>query len=191
MEFITINFVFFSNYDIIILNNIIEVLNLYFFYSLIFFIILNIINLIILYNKTKLKTIVLTIGIVSLIFSTYHIFLLNSHYINAIIKEFYNSEEQITTFFNIVNELNITFGIVSLVLTLILSFLFIKIKYKSLHKLTIIILFVTSSILFFYKGIIITKTIIDFSLLSWCLICYYLNFATIPLLIKRYKEKVL
>lgn len=161
---------------------------MYFFYSLIIFIILNIINLFILSSKNRFKIVVLIIGIISLFFSTYHIFLLNWYYINAIIKEFYDSTEYLTRFFNIVNELNIIYGITSLLLISILTFLTFKNKYKLLLKITRISLLIVSSVLFIYKGVIITKTVIDFSLLSWCLICYYLNFATIPLLIKRYKE---
>lgn len=163
-------------------------MNYLYFYLLAFFVVLNIINFIFLLNKDKYKKTSFTIGVLSLLFSTIIIIIMNINYNSLIFKEFSDVLDKKLQFLNIVRDLNIFFATTSLITTLILAIISYKLNYKLLYIMTIISLLILTIILFFYKGIIITKSVINLSLLSWCLMNYYLNFAIIPLLIKKCKN---
>lgn len=159
---------------------------MYFLYSLLSFIIFNIISLFFLLYKDKFNKTALLLGAISIVFAIFHIILLNISYNNEISESSY----KVDWFFKVVRELNTTFGIVSIIITFMLFILSFKIRYYVFHAITIATLTVTLSILFLHKGLIITKTNIDLSTLSVCLMNYYLNFATMPLLFKKHREHI-
>ena len=159
-----------------------------FFYHykfLLIFIILSLINFIFLYKKSKFKKLSLIISIVSLLFGIILIIFINKDFISLISKEFINSPQEKNYYFNIVIDFNITFFVTSLIIMTILLLLSIKVKYKLLYIISILLLIVVNIILFCSKGLIITKNVINIGMLAQCLIFYYLNLLTIPLLIKK------
>lgn len=158
----------------------------YHYKFLLIFIILSIINFIFLYNKSKFKKLSLIINIISLLFGIVLIIFINKDFISLISNEFINSPQEINSYFSIVIDFNITFFVTSLIITTILLLLSIKIKYRLLYIISILLLIVVNIILFCSKGLIITKNVINIGMLAQCLISYYLNLLTIPLLIKKY-----
>lgn len=158
---------------------------LYHYEFLLIFIILSLLNFIFLYKKSKFKKLSLIINIISLLFGIVLIIFINKDFISLISKEFINSPQEKNDYFNIVIDFNITFCVTSLIITTILLLLSIKIKYKLLYIITILLLIVVNIILFCFKGLIITKNVVNIGMLAQCLIFYYLNLLTIPLLIKK------
>lgn len=158
---------------------------LYHYKFLLIFIILSIINFIFLYKKSKFKKFSFIISIISLLFGLVLIILINKDFISLISKEFINSPQEKNYYFNIVIDFNITFFVTSLIIMTILLLLSIKVKYKLLYIISILLLIVVNIILFCSKGLIITKNVINIGMLAQCLIFYYLNLLTIPLLIKK------
>jgi hypothetical protein len=121
-------------------------------------------------------------------FAISNIVMMNISYNNSILKEFYNLENDKLYFLNTVKELNLLYGIINLILMCILYLISRKIDFKRFHKITIVILTLSIITLLFFKGVLITKTVIDLSLLSASLNFYYLNLIIIPLLIQKYKQ---
>ena len=157
----------------------------YHYEFLLIFIILSLINFIFLYKKSKFKKHSLIISIISLLFGIVLIIFINKDFISLISKEFINNPQEINSYLNIVIDFNITFFVTSLIIMTILLLLSIKIKYKLLYIISILLLIVVNIILFCSKGVIITKNVINIGMLAQCLIFYYLNLLTIPLLIKK------
>ncbi len=159
-----------------------------FFYHykfLLIFIVLSLINFIFLYKKSKFKKLSLIINVISLLFGIVLIIFINKDFISLISKEFINSPQEKNYYFNIVIDFNITFFVTSLIIMTILLLLSIKVKYKRLYIISILLLIVVNIILFCCKGLIITKNVVNIGMLAQCLIFYYLNLLTIPLLIKK------
>lgn len=160
---------------------------LYYHYEfLLIFIILSIINFIFLCSTSKFKKISFIINTISLLFGIVLIIFINKDFISLISNEFINNPQEANSYFNIVIDFNITFFVTSLIITTILFLLSIKIKYRLLYVISIVLLIVVNIILFCFKGIIITKNVINLGMLAQCLIFYYLNLLTIPLIIKKY-----
>ena len=158
---------------------------LYHYEFLLIFIILSLLNFIFLYKKSKFKKLSLIINVISLLFGIVLIIFINKDFISLISKEFINSPQEKSYYFNIVIDFNITFFVTSLIIMTILLLLSIKVKYKLLYIISILLLIVVNIILFCFKGLIITKNVVNIGMLAQCLIFYYLNLLTIPLLIKK------
>lgn len=159
-----------------------------FFYHykfLLIFIILSLINFIFLYKKSKFKKLSFIISIISLLFGLLLIVFINKDFISLISKEFINNPQEKNYYFNIIIDFNITFFVTSLIIMTIQLLLSIKVKYKQLYIISILLLIVVNIILFCSKGLIITKNVINIGMLAQCLIFYYLNLLTVPLLIKK------
>ena len=152
-------------------------------------IILTIISFIFLHKKIKRKKVTLVTSLVTIIFVVFMIIIINRDFINLISKEFADNISKIDKYFNVIVDFNVTFFITSLIITGILFILFKKIKYSLLYILTIFSLILGSTLLFCFKGFIVTKNVINFGMLAQCLSFYYIYMCTIPLLIIKLKEK--
>ena len=160
-----------------------------YFYLLLVFIVLNITNFVFLHSKEKFKKVSLILSGISLIFSTLMIVLINTSYVSLISKEYAQNVAQRDIYFNLMKELNLTFLIVAIIAIIVFLLLSRKFKYKYFYIDTVIILVGLNLALSLFRGIIITKDIIDFSTLSFSLIYYYLNFAIVPLVLKKVSKK--
>ena len=156
-----------------------------YFYLLLVFIVINITNFVFLYSKEKFKKVSLILSGISLIFSTLMIVLINTSYVSLISKEYAQDVAQRDIYFSLMKELNLTFLIVAIIAIIVFLLLSRKFKYKYFYIDTVIILVGLNFALSLFRGIIITKDIIDFSTLSLSLIYYYLNFAIVPLVLKK------
>ena len=157
----------------------------YHYIILVLFIIFNIINLILLYNKKKYKTAIIITYIVSFSFSLFMILFTNIEYKSLIIHNFSDNIQQMNSYLDIVRDINISFLVVSFFIFILLLLLSFKLKYKLLWIITIILLLILNIVLYFWKCIIISKNIINFSMFAQCLKYYYLNILILPLLIKN------
>ena len=160
-----------------------------YFYLLLVFIVINITNFVFLHSKEKFKKVSLILSGISLIFSTLMIVLINTSYAYLISKEYAQNVAQRDIYFNLMKELNLTFLIVAIIAIIVFLLLSRKFNYKYFYIDTIIILVGLNLALSLFRGIIITKDIIDFSTLSFSLIYYYLNFAIVPLVLKKVSKK--
>ena len=160
-----------------------------YFDLLLVFIVINITNFAFLYSKEKFKKVSLILSGISLIFSTLMIVLINTSYAYLISKEYAQNVAQRDIYFNLMKELNLTFLIVAIIAIIVFLLLSRKFNYKYFYIDTIIILVGLNLALSLFRGIIITKDIIDFSTLSFSLIYYYLNFAIVPLVLKKVSKK--
>ena len=160
-----------------------------YFDLLLVFIVINITNFVFLHSKEKFKKVSLILSGISLIFSTLMIVLINTSYVSLISKEYAQNVAQRNIYFNLMKELNLTFLIVAIIAVIVFLLLSRKFKYKYFYIDTIIILVGLNLALSLFRGIIITKDIIDFSTLSFSLIYYYLNFAIVPLVLKKVSKK--
>lgn len=164
----------------------------YHHWLLISFIIFNIVNFVFLYNKKKLKKLAIIIGVISILFSVFMIIRINNEYSSCFLK-YYNSEpEKLSDYLNIVKNLNVTFLLASLVSTIILFILSIKVKYKLLYLITVTLLIILYVVLF--SCVLIktmnTKCVLDLFTFSECLKHYYLSLTIIPLLFKSTQSNV-
>ena len=86
-------------------------------------------------------------------------------------------------------ELQLTFIIVALIEVILLFILKNKIRFNLYKMITISLFICTMLTLIVFKGIIITKTIVDISTYAWVLIINYINFINIPIyLFKKNKN---
>ena len=155
----------------------VKYLGLSFFITLV----LVIINYVVL-GKNKVSKI---LGIVSIIYSFIHIIIDNIYYYDLV----YSQEYYINLYSDFMLELHLTFVIVALIEVILLFILKNKIKFDLYKMITVSLFICTILTLIVFRGIIITKTIVDISTYAWILIINYINFINIPLyLFKKNKN---
>ena len=143
--------------------------------------VLVIINYVIL-GKNKFSKI---LGIVSIIYSFIHIIIDNIYYYDLV----YSQEYYINLYSDFMLELQLTFIIVALIEVILLFILKNKIRFNLYKTITVSLFICTILILIVFRGIIITKTIVDISTYAWVLIINYINFINIPIyLFKKNKN---
>ena len=143
--------------------------------------VLVIINYVIL-GKNKFSKI---LGIVSIIYSFIHIIINNIYYYDLV----YSQEYYINLYSDFMLELQLTFIIVALIEVILLFILKNKIRFNLYKTITVSLFICTILILIVFRGIIITKTIVDISTYAWVLIINYINFINIPIyLFKKNKN---
>ena len=153
--------------------------NVYFEYSLIFFIIALILNTIYLIKYSKRLNI--GFSILLIIFAIGQAVMLNLQYVNYLLID----SQEATNMFeyaDIILRLNFLYCIVCLIITIAL--LIIKatnVKKKSFVIIWSFFALLTLLILIFFKEIFITNSTIDFNFLSISLITYYFSLTIIPL----------
>ena len=143
--------------------------------------VLVIINYVIL-GKNKVSKI---LGMLSFIYSFIHIIINNIYYYDLV----YSQEYYINLYSDFMLELQLTFIIVALIEVILLFILKNKIRFNLYKTITVSLFICTILILIVFRGIIITKTIVDISTYAWVLIINYINFINIPIyLFKKNKN---
>lgn len=163
----------------------------YFGYSPLIFIILNLLNLSLLKRNTNYNNLSIGFTLTSITFGIINIIILNIKYHNLIFKEFYDSLIDLQWYIGTVFELNTLFASISLSITIFLFILSLKLDFKLFYTINISLVIIIGIYLFFSKGIIITKSVVDMSLLSNSIMIYYLNITSIPLILKKYQSHIL
>lgn len=161
---------------------------MYFFVSTIIFSILNIINIFFVSYFKKYSKYSLVLGTIAMIFSIVQIIIINISCSYSIKRIYYDSLEVQNKYFTFIFERNLLFALVAIILATILYIISYKIKYNLFHTIAGSIMTIIYFYLMLFKGIIIEWTYINFSLMMFCLITYYVNFISIPLLMKKYRE---
>lgn len=146
----------------------------YFLFSMLTTILLVVINYIIV-GKSKYSK---TFAIISIIYSVFQIIFDNIYYLNLIKQDDY----YISLYSDLIKDLNITFILVTIIELVFLLIIKLKIRFDLYKTITIAVFICTVIYLIVFRGIIITKTIVDMSTFSWILILNYINFINIPLL---------
>ena len=133
-------------------------------------------------GKNKVSKI---LGMLSFIYSFIHIIINNIYYYDLV----YSQEYYINLYSDFMLELQLTFIIVALIEVILLFILKNKIRFNLYKMITISLFICTMLTLIVFKGIIITKTIVDISTYAWVLIINYINFINIPIyLFKKNKN---
>ena len=149
----------------------------YLLYSLVIVIALVTLNYIMLKKSNYSKS----FGVISILYSIFQVILCNIYYVSLI-----NSSEYYIKLYNeLTLNLNKIFILVTVVELIVLLILKSKINFK-LHKIITIVLYISTTIfLILFKGMIISKTIVDISLFAWVLIINYINLINIPILFSK------
>jgi len=149
----------------------------YLLYSLVIVIALVTLNYIMLKKSNYSKS----FGVISILYSIFQVILCNIYYISLI----NSSEYYIKLYSELTLNLNKIFILVTVVELIVLLILKSKINFK-LHKIITIVLYISTTIfLILFKGMIISKTIVDISLFAWVLIINYINLINIPILFSK------
>ena len=120
-------------------------------------------------------------GVISILYSIFQVILCNIYYVSLI----NSSEYYIKLYSELTLNLNKIFILVTVVELIVLLILKSKINFK-LHKIITIVLYISTTIfLILFKGMIISKTIVDISLFAWVLIINYINLINIPILFSK------
>lgn len=149
----------------------------YLLYSLVIVIALVTLNYIMLKKSNYSKS----FGVISILYSIFQVILCNIYYVSLI----NSSEYYIKLYSELTLNLNKIFILVTVVELIVLLILKSKINFK-LHKIITIVLYISTTIfLILFKGMIISKTIVDISLFAWVLIINYINLINIPILFSK------
>lgn len=164
---------------------------MFYTWILMIFIILSIINMIFFHSKEKYRKVNIVCYLISLIFSTLFIIIINIDYNKSIINEFALDDERLNFYLDMQNDINVRYIIATLILTFI-SFIFtirkFNIRYIIIYDLILGLQLISHVYLFFFGCIIITKGVIDMSALSIFLMWQYLNISLLPLAIAKYRK---
>ena len=162
-----------------------------YFIILVVYLLLNLINIIFLYNEEKYKKTSIFLSILIITIAILFIVILNVDDILRINRvSRYFTRQELTFCKNTIMDINISFFIFSILLCLIIFFIsFSIIKHTTVCDISIDLIFSGYFILLFWKRYHINKFNIDFIGLALDLRSYYLSICILPLLLRKCKKK--